>query len=165
MSKTTIHTPLSGAFNCTWICTVCNREYTSQHCAEVCPCLLGAFGDPKQYSTAKYCSYCNQWWHYLDYEKHLKSDLWKCKFEKEKETKMTIPKIESLQRSFDFEQRKTLKLKLKPADPEQPYSEISRVNDAIINSRVFLKDSTEYSRIEFRCGDFYYVVARLKKKE
>ena len=74
---------------------------------------------------------------------------------------MPIPKIEILQRSFKFESRKTLKLELK-SDPLT--SDASRVIRAMADAREFLKDSTEYSRIEFRCGDFYYVVARLKNE-
>ena len=73
-----------------------------------------------------------------------------------KEHQMPLPKIEALQRSFEFGERKTLKLKVKQA---------TNLIDAIHSAREFLADNLEYSRIEFAYDKMYYVIARLKDKE
>lgn len=65
-------------------------------------------------------------------------------------------KTDFLQRSFEFSNRKTLKLKPK---------DITTVSDAIADARSFLEYSSEYSRIEFKHSGYYYVVVRLKKGE
>jgi hypothetical protein len=79
-----------------------------------------------------------------------------CNLKEPKGIPVSLPKIDVLQRSFDFHPRKTLKLKVKDG---------TLISDALTNAKEFLDTSTEYSRIEFRFGKYYYVVARLKEDD
>jgi len=100
------------------------------------------------------CDHC-----YKQYTSFTEAEMCPCiinEYFKSKENKMSLPKIEVLQRSFEFNERKTLKLRVKESTPL-----ISAINDA----REFLADNPEYSRIEFAYDRMYYVVARLKDKE